>query len=139
MKLNLCASLFYKKEPLDPYNAAIDNVEQLFCFEINPKEAQSIEPDAAAYLGSLIAAGALPQAGSRQAGRTAERRAISWNCRLGSTFLPSCRNFWAGKAVYKWQWRFKKTAFGSGSFWRTACTSDGCLRTAEGLHRCLGV
>jgi hypothetical protein len=51
--------MLYKKEQLDPYNSTIDNVEQLFCFEINPKEAQSIEPDAAAYLGSLIASGSL--------------------------------------------------------------------------------
>jgi hypothetical protein len=58
-KLNLCAPLFYKKEPLDPYNSTIDNVEQLFCFEINRKEAQSIEPDTANYLGSLIAGGSL--------------------------------------------------------------------------------
>jgi hypothetical protein len=63
MKLNLCAPLFYKKEQLDPYSSTIDNVERLFCFEIDPKEAQSIEPDAAVYLGSLIASGRLAASG----------------------------------------------------------------------------
>jgi hypothetical protein len=59
-RLHLLSPLFYGKTGEAPFSDA-DNPagERLYQFEINPAEAQSIEPGEEHYLGSLIESGAV--------------------------------------------------------------------------------
>jgi len=56
-KLNLYNSLFYER--ISPKNANLlpnlgENEEQFLCFDLDPAQSCSIEPDKAAFLGSLL-------------------------------------------------------------------------------------
>jgi len=61
MRLDLRAPLFYLKFPASEEKELIysfpEDDEMLLCYELNPKESRSIEPDMTRFLGSLIYAG----------------------------------------------------------------------------------
>jgi hypothetical protein len=58
IRLELRAPLFYINSPeLAPFSREIESGEQLFCFELDPEESLSIEPERERFLGPLILAG----------------------------------------------------------------------------------
>ena len=67
MRLDLRSPLLYAESPglapiayaeNTPGNPALG--EQLFCFEINPEQSRSIEPDREQFLGAMVFAGSGP-------------------------------------------------------------------------------
>jgi hypothetical protein len=58
LKLDLRSPLFFSLDArLHPFQPNEPEGETLFCFEVAPSEAASIEPDAARFLGPLLFAG----------------------------------------------------------------------------------
>lgn len=65
LNLHLEAPLFYARdETLQPFSGGPFQAERLFYFELDPAQYLSIDPDQDAYLGRLIAGGALVQPSS---------------------------------------------------------------------------
>lgn len=55
IKLELLSPLYYRGDPrLDPFGAKAPEAEQLFCFALDPIQAQSIEPDPRLFLGDVL-------------------------------------------------------------------------------------
>jgi hypothetical protein len=48
LELNLCSPLFYQRSQSE------NNLEELFCFELNPLPAQSIDPQADQLIGKQV-------------------------------------------------------------------------------------
>jgi hypothetical protein len=58
IRLELRSPLFYQADSaLVPFQYGIEAGELLFCFELDPAQSRSIEPDPAALLGPLVFAG----------------------------------------------------------------------------------
>jgi hypothetical protein len=56
-KLDLRAPLYYSKQPQPPANQDDPDSERILCFEIDPLQGASIEPDAGNLLGKLLFSG----------------------------------------------------------------------------------
>ncbi|MDR2402942.1 MAG: hypothetical protein LBD78_02820 [Spirochaetaceae bacterium] len=55
IKLELLSPLYYYGDPLlDPFGPKGPEAEQLFCFALDPVQAQSIEPDPRLFLGDVL-------------------------------------------------------------------------------------
>jgi len=59
LRMDLRAPLFYTETPgLDPFNCPVRGAgEYLFCFELDPEQSRSIEPEPDAFLGRLVFSG----------------------------------------------------------------------------------
>jgi hypothetical protein len=63
IRLCLRSPLFYRPDPaLVPFQYEKRAGELLFCFDLDPAQSRSIEPDPAALLGTLVFAGSLGEA-----------------------------------------------------------------------------
>jgi hypothetical protein len=56
-KLDLRAPLYYSKQPQPPANQDDPDSERIECFEIDPLQGVSIEPDAGVFLGKMLFCG----------------------------------------------------------------------------------
>jgi hypothetical protein len=58
LRLDLRSPLLYTREPsLDPFGVIPLRGEYLFCFMVNPEQGFRIDPEGAAYLGTLVDGG----------------------------------------------------------------------------------
>jgi hypothetical protein len=75
-RLELRAPLLYTRSPdLVPFGPEADR-ERLFCFALDETQGKSIEPDPAAFLGPLLAAGYEPSAATANAAETGSRETL---------------------------------------------------------------